>query len=109
MTETDEAKEFMRTHSKRCPRCGSTEATTIDALVEDPAKMRHRCCTCGGIFTEAETLPSIASERATLTHAKRMMNLYYAVSLRAKRRAAVWREEYKRLQYEKFGSQQEEA
>jgi hypothetical protein len=37
-----------------------------------------------------------------LTHAKRMMNLYYAVSLRAQRRAAVWREQYKRLQYEKF-------
>lgn len=37
-----------------------------------------------------------------LAHAKRMMDLYYAVSLKARRRAAAWREKYQRLFYEKF-------
>lgn len=65
-SDIEAAKEFIRLHSKRCPYCKSTEASTIDAFEEDPNKMRHRCCNCNKIFTDAEALPSIASENPPL-------------------------------------------
>jgi transposase-like protein len=57
-------KEFIRLHSKRCPYCQSTEATTMDAFEEDTTKMHHRCCDCGKAFVDADALSSIAAEEA---------------------------------------------